>query len=174
MHLGNCGLPFGESHLDPELIAGNHGLPKFGFFDGSKQDQLLFPVGQGFQHENTSDLSHRFHYEYARHDRKSRKMTIKKRLICGDILQPDNRVLSHFQDAIDQQHRVAVRQNLPDILNVHHRHVEEAVIITADAPLSALCDGTSGRRNPAAERARGVRIAERRQHGVKARSGSAD
>ena len=49
-------------------------------------------------------------------------MPVEKRLIHGDILDADNPFGFEFDDAIDQQKRVAMRQDLPDLVNIQNGH----------------------------------------------------
>jgi glutamate carboxypeptidase len=46
-------------------------------------------------------------------------MTREKRLIDGDILDPDDAFFLQLLNAVNQQHRVAVGKNVPDRLDIH-------------------------------------------------------
>jgi hypothetical protein len=56
-------------------------------------------------------------------------MALEKRLIDGDVLQPDNTFLTlDFKDAVNQQKRITMWQNAHDI----HYAVNEALLRIGD------------------------------------------
>ena len=50
-------------------------------------------------------------------------MPHEKRLVDGDVLDADDALRFQFLDAVHQQHRIAVRKNVADGLDVQRRHV---------------------------------------------------
>src|SRR6202012_1502319 len=73
-------------YLDAKLIAGAHRLAKLGAFDAGENHQLVLPVLHFGQQESASGLSDRFYNQNARHDRKSGKMSVKKRFVDSNVL----------------------------------------------------------------------------------------
>ena len=55
-------------------------------------------------------------------------MPLKKRLIRRHILNADNMRLVHFDDAVDKQKRVPMRQNLPDLIYIQNSHYRERAL----------------------------------------------
>ncbi len=117
-----AGLALGDFHLDAKLIARPHLAPELGFFDGCQQHQLVLAVGQRLQHQHARHLRHGLHHQHARHHRKIGKMAHKERLIDGDVLDSDDALLFQLQDGIHQKHRIAMRQNVADLLDVEKGH----------------------------------------------------
>jgi glutamate carboxypeptidase len=117
-HLGEAGLAFGDLHLNAKLVARAHLFAEFRFLHRRQQHQFGVPVGDAAQHQDTRHLRHRLYDEHARHHRKIGEMPREKRLIDGDILDADDALRLQFLDAVHQQHRKAVRENVADRLDI--------------------------------------------------------
>ena len=63
---------------------------------------LLTITASAFQHDQPTDLRHRFHHQHARHDWSLREMPGEKVVVDGDVLDADGvRALLDFQDSVD-------------------------------------------------------------------------
>ena len=59
--------------------------------------------------------------EHARHDRESGKMSAEKLLVDRHVLDGDDAFFAlQLEHAVDQQERIAVRQDLQDVVDVEH------------------------------------------------------
>ena len=59
---------FGSAHfhLDSELVPGPNGFPKTSVFHADEKHQLLFPIGNGLEDQESSSLGHRFENQHSR------------------------------------------------------------------------------------------------------------
>jgi hypothetical protein len=112
-----------ESDFYAELIAGNDGPPEAAAVNARKVNPFVFRVGMSIEKQRSADLRHRFDKERARHDRMTRKMPLKKRFAERDVFYPDHKGFAvGFQNAVNQQKRIPMRQNLlniPDTITFH-------------------------------------------------------
>ncbi len=51
-------------------------------------------------------------------------MAGEERLVDGNVLDPDDALRLQFENAVHQEHREAVREDLTDLFNVQDRHGE--------------------------------------------------
>jgi hypothetical protein len=105
-----------ERGLGYQLIAGAHWLAETRFFNRGEVGQRAGRVARN-QSEHSGHLRHRFENEHAGHDGMAGKVTLKMLFVGRHILHADA-AMSRFQfdNAIDQQKRIAMRQNLADFL----------------------------------------------------------
>src|ERR1700680_4268470 len=70
----------------------------------------------GFQNERPPELRHRLDHVHARQHRITRKMPLEKRFVDREVLVAYG-AFERFEvgDAIDEEHRVAMRQDLHDL-----------------------------------------------------------
>ena len=68
-----------------------------------KRETSNHTFAAAFQHDQTSNLRHRFYHQNSRHDWPLRKMPGKKVVVDGDIFHANSvRALFDFEDAIDE------------------------------------------------------------------------
>ena len=104
--LAESAAPGEHLHLDPQLVAGNHGPAEAGIVDGDEIEQLLLAVGNFLQQQQAARLRHGLDDQHARHDRLAGKMPLEIAFIDGDILDSDNALpLFHFFNGVNQQER---------------------------------------------------------------------
>src|SRR4030095_15112105 len=84
-------------------------------------DQLLVAVLDVVQQQDPAYLGHRLEDQDAGHDRAPRKLALEEGLVRGDVLQADGPLsLLDLQDAVDEEKRIAVRQDVQDRSDLHH------------------------------------------------------
>src|SRR5262249_8443026 len=89
----------------------------------AEQKQLAVAVFDVAQEEHRAALRHRFHDQHTRHDRRAGEMSLEELLVRGHVLDADD-LLSflELEDAVDEQHRVAMRKNFHDLVDGEHRY----------------------------------------------------
>jgi hypothetical protein len=104
-----------ELNLEPKGIPGFN-LPLEANVVETGEERDLAPVFLQRKHGDSTDLGQRFDDQHARHYRVVRKMTLKKRITHGHILDA-NAAFASFElfDPIYQQERISVRDNLHDL-----------------------------------------------------------
>ena len=96
------------------------GPAEFGGIDRDEEDEFLIAIRNVFEDENAGRLSHGFDDEDAGHDREIGVAAVEEWLVDrADILDADDAFRIHFEDAIDQQEWVAMRQDLPNLVYIH-------------------------------------------------------
>src|SRR3984885_5405560 len=118
VHLGDARLALGHLHLDTKLIARPHRTPELGLLDGRQQNQLVLAIPHLLEHQHAGHLRHRFHDQHSRHHRKLRKMAHEERFVHRNVLNADDSLLFQLQDGIHQKHRITMRQNVANLLDV--------------------------------------------------------
>jgi len=110
-----------KANLYTELIAGENGPPETTSVDAGKINQLILAAGVFIKKKRGAGLRQRFHEERARHDRVTGEMALKKRLAVRNIFYSDNKGFAvGFQNTVNQQKRMPVRQNFLNIRNIFH------------------------------------------------------
>src|SRR6185312_209893 len=101
-----------------KLIAGQHGLAKLGVVDAHEVDELGVIIFSDVRNaKRTGRLRQPLDDQHTGHHRKLREMALKEWLVDRDVLDADAAFVSiHVVHAIDEQERIAVRQQL------HHCH----------------------------------------------------
>src|SRR6266571_4490212 len=107
--------------LKPDLVSRGDRTPELGAVDPREVHELRLPVRHSAQQEDGPHLGHRLDDQDARHDRVAGEVALEERLVEGDVLDADHALpLLDLQDPIDQEERVAVREDLQDPPDVHH------------------------------------------------------
>ena len=101
---------------------GTTGRRKRAFSMATSSTSLLSRSGMLLQHQDARGLRHGLDDQHAGHHRKIGEVAREKRLVGGDVLDPDDAFGFHFYDAVHQQKRVAMGQNRPDLVDVHNGH----------------------------------------------------
>ena len=122
LHFGDGGLQPAHFHFNSQLIARHNRLAEFGFVDGSEEHELASGLWGHFADEDAGHLRHGFDDHHAGHDGEARKMSGEERLIAGDVLYADDRFFVDLENPVHEQHRIAMRQDLLDFLNVEGGH----------------------------------------------------
>ena len=104
-----------------DIRAYRRGAPacELGFVDGHEQHAAP-PLGRGHQPQcqNASRLRYAFDHQYTRHDRIFREGS-ELRLVHRQVLDADAMIVAaHADDTVDQQKRIAVRQQPEDFCNI--------------------------------------------------------
>ena len=111
--------PGDDVHFQPQLISGNDRSAETRIVNRDEIQQLFFALRHFLKQQEASRLRHGFDDQDSRHDWLSRKMPLKIAFIDCDVLDSHNALPSfHFFNAIYQKERVAMRQNLLDIVDV--------------------------------------------------------
>jgi len=98
-------------HFQHQSIAGNHGASKARFLDAGKQHELLITIFDFPQRQDRTALGERFNHQNAWHNRRPGKVTLKIFFVNADLLDADDALSwDEFDDPIDEQKRVAVRE----------------------------------------------------------------
>lgn len=113
---------FLDVRAGPQDIARNDGMAEADFIHaGEHRDEPA--VFFGVLQRDASDLGHGFTDERAGHDGFVGEMALEEGLVRRDALDADGvfqRV--EFEDAVDEEHRIAVRQNFFDFIDVKLKH----------------------------------------------------
>src|SRR6478609_5770867 len=84
-------------------------------------DRIGIEAGaHGGKGQQRRGLGQRLEHQHARHHRPVREVADEERLVDGDVLQRLDGLAVHLQHAVDEQERIAVRQLLQDLMDVHH------------------------------------------------------
>src|SRR6185295_1177220 len=104
--------------LQDQLVAGNDRLSESRLVESAKVVELLISIREVAQKKKGTALGHGLDDEHSGHDRCAGEMTLKKLLVGGDILQTNDPLsFLDLKHAIDQQHRIAMRQEFHDFEN---------------------------------------------------------
>src|ERR1700739_2301930 len=111
--------PIFQFHFQPQLITGADRPAKFRALDSSEDHDLVAVIDNFPQQQRSASLRNCFHDQNARHDRQPGKVPHKERLVDGDVLDGNDPFPAlQFEDAVNEQKRVAVWQNLQDLVDV--------------------------------------------------------
>src|SRR5207237_3975564 len=93
--------------------------PEFGFVNPHEVHEGLAEIGILFeQAKNRTRLRHGFNRQYSGHDLGTREMAIKEWFVNSDVLERDDAfILVNFENPIDQEKRVSMRQDPHDFSN---------------------------------------------------------
>src|SRR6516165_12798017 len=107
-------VDLGHVILDP--VTRHHRLEKPRLVDRQEIDERFLNGAQRFEAEHTGGLCHALDEKHAGKHRVAGKVAEKVRLVDGDVLNTDHRlVATQFDDAVHHQERIAVRQRLEDL-----------------------------------------------------------
>src|SRR5581483_2228020 len=114
------------AHMVVQLVAGQHRLAELGAVDPHEIDELRL-VGrvEVADAQGARRLRQPLDDQHARHDREVREMALEERLVDAHALDADGALVGiHVDDAVHQEERVAVRQQLH-----HPRDVRRAELL---------------------------------------------
>ena len=111
--------PLDPGHVVLEHVARHDGLAEFGLVDGQEVDERRLGLSRHrADAKRAGGLRHALQHQHARHHRIVGKMAEELRLVGGDVLDADAVfVAADFDDAVDQQERIAVRKRGEDFAN---------------------------------------------------------
>src|SRR5579864_9298286 len=98
--------------LEADLVSRHHRAPELGVGDAGQVEELAAPLLDQLQQHQGTGLRHRLDQQHPGHHRLAGEVAGEERLVDGDVLdrhQPLARLV--LEDAVDQQHRVAMRQH---------------------------------------------------------------
>src|ERR1035441_8027437 len=122
LHADGVGTPVEDGDFDAELVAGNDGTTEAGVVDAGEDGQLGGALCGGVfgEQERRAGLRDGFNHQNGGHDGKVGKVAGKVRLVDGDVLEGDNAGFAlHFDDAVDEEKWIAVREDGHDFQDVH-------------------------------------------------------
>src|SRR5215204_3869046 len=112
-------------HGDDERVAGDYGSAEAGVVDAAEEDELALAPLYLLERIDRAHLRHRLDDEDAGHDGRAGEVSLKEMFVDRHLLDPDDtHALRQLDDAIDEQERVTVRQNLLDGAGVENRFHE--------------------------------------------------
>ena len=133
----NLAARLGEFDLNNQGITRQHRLAELDLVRAHEVTDATTLAGR-LEHQNARDLRYGFHLEHARHDGVTGEMALEERFVDRDGFLADRLELAvEFQDAVDEQERVAVRQDLHDLVDIEtgfargdvlHRHLLRDVV----------------------------------------------
>src|SRR2546421_1828469 len=107
--------------LQQQLIARHHRVAHLDLVH-REQDRQLAGVFQLLAQQYAAELRHGLYDQDPGHDRRAGIMSLEEDVVEGDVLDPDRPLIPFdLQNAIDEQHRVAVRQDALDAPDVERR-----------------------------------------------------
>jgi hypothetical protein len=105
-----------------QSIPGNDRPPKTRFLDTGEEHEFLIAVCYFPQSQQRATLGQGLNHQDARHDRRTGKMPLEKRFVDADLFDTDDTLeRSQFNDPIDQQKGIAMREKLLDGFGVENR-----------------------------------------------------
>jgi len=105
--------------LEAQLVAGYNGAAKLGALNAGEDHQLFFAVGELGHDDDGAGLGHGFHHQHAGHDGKTGEVALEERLVDGHVLDGYHALGGlELDDAVEQQKRIAVGQEIHDLLDV--------------------------------------------------------
>src|SRR5205085_2800299 len=121
------------SHFKHQRIARNNRPAETSFFDSGKQDQLLIAVLDLTKRENGAALSQGLNHQNAGHYRRAGKVTLEIFFVDADLFNADDAFARHeFDDAIDEEERIAMRQKFLNAFSVENGYNEYGVRLGAE------------------------------------------
>src|SRR3990167_4997372 len=121
--LVDAGLGALEAGLQDQLVARLDHALEAGAVDADEVPHraLVGLLAHRLEGQQRGGLRQRLEHQHTRHHRPVRKVAHEERLVDGDVFQRlDAQVLLELEHTIDQQDRIAVRQQLEDAVNVEH------------------------------------------------------
>ncbi len=103
---------------------------------GDEKDEVIVAIGDIAEDENARGLRHGFNDEDAGHDGKIREVSGEERFVGGDVFDAQDTFGIHFEDSIDKQHGVTMRQDAPYLINIQIWHGAPGIITTVHQTLS--------------------------------------
>src|SRR5947209_2017059 len=123
LHLGGGhswhGAPTRNRHFHAQLVSGADRLAKLRALDAGEDHHLFAAILNFGEEESATRLCDGLDDENSRHDRKAGKVSHEKRFIDGDVLDGNDPLAPlQFEDAIDQQQGITVRQDFENVVDV--------------------------------------------------------
>ena len=111
-------------YLDDQLIARDDRTLEARIVDASEVIQRIgirAIVAARIRQQQRRGLRHSFEHQHARHDRPVREMPPEEWFVDRDVLQGLEPLVGHFdfKNTVDQQKRIAMRQSLHHLENIH-------------------------------------------------------
>src|SRR5215212_7887554 len=120
-------------HGDDERVAGDDGAAEAPVVDAAEEDELVVARLQLLKRVDGPDLRHRLQDEDAGHDGRAGEVALEEVLVDRHLLDPDDaHPLRQLDDAVNEQERVAVRQNLLDGAGVEKGVHGETLTVNRD------------------------------------------
>src|SRR5690606_23197996 len=100
--------------VEEELVSGHDGPAELRLVDSHEVDELRrVALAEAMDAQRTRRLREALDDENARHDGVAREVALEEWLVDGHVLEPDGGLVAiHVEDAIDQEERIAMRQQL--------------------------------------------------------------
>src|SRR5262245_40288991 len=108
------------AHMVVKMVPGQHGLAKLCPVYPHEINELRLVIGLEVRNaQGACGLGQPLDDQYAWHDREAGKVPLKEGFIDGDALDADAALIAvHFNEPVDQQKRIAMRQQFHDPRNV--------------------------------------------------------
>src|SRR5258705_5075819 len=108
------------AHVIADLVAGNDGPAEFRAVDAHEVHELrLVGLARIVDAERARGLCQALDDEDPRHHREARKVALEEGLVYGHVLQADGGMVAiHVEDAIDEQKRIAMREQVQHPRNI--------------------------------------------------------
>src|SRR5437762_9205081 len=120
-HLANGSPQLDDLELEPYLVSRFYRPAEFHVVQRHEVDNLALRIFNRSHQQHASDLRHRLDDQHARHDRVAWEMSLEKRLVDGDVLEPYYALFFlDLEDPVHQQERIAVWQHLHDVFDRIH------------------------------------------------------
>jgi hypothetical protein len=123
LHLGGghsrYGTPTRNRDFHAQLVSGTDRLAKLRALDAGEDHHFFAAILNFGEEESATRLCDGLDDENSRHDRKAGKVSHEKRFVDGDVLDGDYPLAAlQFEDAINQQQGITVRQNFENVVDV--------------------------------------------------------
>src|SRR5215472_2184440 len=117
-------------HVIFDGVAGHHRFAEFALVDGEEVHRArLVGAFHRLDPDHAGSLRHRLDHHHARVDGTLRKMPGELRFVDGDVLDADAAVVGPDVDhPVDQQHGVAMRESLEDVIDIHDRKPDRCLL----------------------------------------------
>src|SRR5271166_1707725 len=124
LHAARSPAPDQHVHLNAKLVARSDWPAETRALDAGEQQQLFLSVWKLGQQQNAARLRHGLNHQYTWHDGVVGEMSRKEWLVDGNVLDRHNTLGARdMGDTVDQQERIAMRQNPHYFFNVESKIV---------------------------------------------------
>ncbi len=104
--------------------------------DGDEEDQVIIAIGDVAEDEDAGGLGHGFDDDDPGHDGEIGEVAREEGLVRGDVFDAQNAFRIHFEDAVNEQHGVTMRQDAPYLINIQIWHGALGIITTVHKTLA--------------------------------------
>ena len=108
-------------HLENERVTRHHFTTELHVVNLQEISAPPFGFLHVVEHQKATCLCHRLHNEHTRHDGFLWEVSREERLVAGHVLHCHNLRLIYCYHLVNQLHRVAVRQQVANLVHVHQR-----------------------------------------------------